>query len=446
MPETLPSSITTPPRALLVAVPMRDADDAQVESSLAEMRRLLAGLGIDVVHVAIQRRDDRGLTLGAGKLRELARLTGGPGTISRGPPTQARSEPEDVHDGPDPIADVVVFDAELSPSEQRRLAIAFGVEVVDRFGTILRVFERRARTRAAKLEVQIARAEYDLARSRETSAQDDREGGGGRGERGNANAELARQRHHRRVAAMRRELDAAKEVRDRTRARRRDVPSVALVGYTNAGKSSLMRAMTGSDVYVDDKLFATLDTTVRTLEGSSPRILVSDTVGFLENLPHELIASFRSTLDEANDAFLVLIVLDASDPRIEAHLRVTTETLASLEQPVPRKLVLNKIDRVADSAREALRIRFPDALLVSAFDPSDVAAVREAVVRARQADLTEVTLHIPYSRGDLLGEAHAHTHVVREAYEDAGIAVTLRAAPNVLSRLQRSLARVGGIR
>jgi GTP-binding protein HflX len=432
------------PRAVLVAVPPPDAEEAQVAGSLAELRRLLDGLGVVVVRELVQRRASRSGTsiLGPGKLRELAALTGGPGVVERGPAKKRRreTEPEDEAPPLEPaIADLVVVDAELGPAQQRHLERALGVEVMDRTGTILRVFERRARTPQARLEVELARLLYESTRVREVTPFDDREGGGGRGERGHSNVELAKRRIHHRAAAL---LEIMRATGERARARRQQEDRVALVGYTNAGKSSLMRALTGSDVLVDDLLFATLDTTVRAIPGTHPRVLVSDTVGFLEDLPHDLIASFRSTLDEARDADLLVLVVDASDPRMHTHLRVTREVLDELgASSIPTRLLLNKIDRVVPEAREALREAFPDALLVSAHDPTDVSRVRETIVEALDATMTDARLEVPWTRGELVGEIRSSTHVLDEAHREDGMVFTVRASPPVLARLERALGR-----
>jgi GTP-binding protein HflX len=449
MPAEFPQSesvLAPHPRAVLVAVPPPDAAHEEVAASLAELRRLLDGLGVVVVRELVQRRASRtgAAVLGPGKLRELAGLTGGSGVVSRGPPDARRSKSEEEVEAPSEpaVADLVVVDAELTPAQQRQLERAVGVEVMDRTGTILRVFERRARTPQARLEVELARLQYETGRVREVAPFDDREGGGGRGERGHSNVELAKRRIQHRVVALRRELEAVRATGDRARTRRRQEDRVALVGYTNAGKSSLMRALTGSEVLVDDQLFATLDTTVRVIPGTRPRVLVSDTVGFLDHLPHELIASFRSTLDEARDADLLLLVVDASDPRMHDHLRVTKSVLAELDAAsVPTRLVLNKIDRLDAEARASLRERFPEALLVSAHDPADVERVREAIVSALDAGLAELQLAVPWARGELVGEIRANTRVVAEVHDEHGMVFTVRASPPVLARLERAAAR-----
>ena len=254
------------PRAIVLAVQLPPQSDTDVAVSLSELEQLASGLGIRVVHTAIQKRATRTspTLVGEGKLQELASLTGG------------------VH----AIAEMLLVDGELSPGQQRNLELALGVEVLDRTAVILRIFEQRAQTREARLEVEIARLQYETPRVRDDHAADDREGGGGRGGKGHTNVELAKQRNRERLAELRRELAEVQASAATRRMRRKDALRVALVGYTNAGKSSLMRALSGSDVLVEDKLFATLGTTVRSLSPeTTPPILVSDTVGFIKNLP-----------------------------------------------------------------------------------------------------------------------------------------------------------------
>ena len=218
---------------------------------------------------------------------------------------------------------------------------------------------------------------------------------------------------------------------------------VALVGYTNAGKSTLMRALTGSDVLVADRLFATLDTTVRPLHPESrPRVLVSDTVGFIDKLPHGLVASFKSTLDEALEAGLLVQVVDASDPSYERQLEVTTEVLGEIGAgDLPRLLVFNKIDRVGGpdeqvAASRRLRERWPDAVVMSARRPEDVAALRERFIAFFGRDLVEGEVRVPYDRQARRGQIFAHCEVLEERYEDDGVIFRVRAHPALLDRLR----------
>ena len=209
---------------------------------------------------------------------------------------------------------------------------------------------------------------------------------------------------------------------------------VALVGYTNAGKSTLMRALTGSEVYVADKLFATLDTTVRPLHPEArPRVLVSDTVGFIDKLPHGLVASFKSTLDEALEAGLLAQVVDASAPNWERQLAVTTEVLAEIgAADVPRLLVFNKIDRVGDADAQAkvtasLLERWPDAIVISARRPADVVRLRDRLTAFFKRDLVEGEVRVPYDRQQLRGEIFAACEVLGESYNDDAVIFRVRA-------------------
>ena len=252
----------------------------------------------------------------------------------------------------------MIVDHEISPSQARNLERATGAQVLDRTGVIVEIFHRHAKSREARLQVEIARLNYVAPRLRESSAGGERQQGPGAGE---SALELDRRKIRDRIAELREELAAIQRDNDQRRSARRDQLRVALVGYTNAGKSSLMRALTGSEVLVADKLFATLDTTVRALQPETkPRVLVSDTVGFIKKLPHDLVASFRSTLDEALEASLLLYVVDASDPTFEAQLEVTRNVLREIgAEVVPSRLLLNKVDRLDEAERAALAREAP---------------------------------------------------------------------------------------
>jgi len=218
---------------------------------------------------------------------------------------------------------------------------------------------------------------------------------------------------------------------------------VALVGYTNAGKSSLMRGLTGSQVLVADKLFATLDTTVRALHPETkPRLLVSDTVGFIKKLPHDLVASFRSTLSEALESSLLLYVVDASDPTHEAQLEVTRTVLREIgADRVPSKLVFNKADRLDPEARAAiLRAHGADALVLSAHDPADVTRLRQAIVDFFEARMVDEDLVVPYARQGLIGQVYESARVLSEDYDQQGTRLRVRGLPVALARLRSVFA------
>jgi GTP-binding protein HflX len=414
-----------PVRAAIVAVQLPDADDDAFAASIAELHRLGRTLGVDVVATVTQRRPTLhvGAVIGSGKLEELVSL----------------ANPEAAA----PIQAVLV-DHDITPSQARNLEKATGVEVLDRTAVILEIFRRHARSRAAKAQVEIVRLQYLVPRLREqgrAKGGDRQRGGiGGKGA-GESSLELDRRKIRDRIAELTRDLEALAEEQRTQRARRRDMSRVALVGYTNAGKSTLMRALTGSQVYVADQLFATLDTTVRPLHPPThPRILISDTVGFIDKLPHGLVASFKSTLDEALEAGLLAQVIDASDPNFERQLQVTTEVLAEIGAgEVPRLLVFNKIDRVGDAAAEeaataALLARWPTALVISARRPEDVARVHAHLVAFFARDLVEGEVRVGYDRQHLRGEIFTWAEVLRERYEDDAVIFEVRARPDVLAR------------
>jgi GTP-binding protein HflX len=398
--------------------------------------------------------------VGEGKLHELAALTGGSGAIPSGAPdrkNKARERREQSGVGDDSASEdaldeaqsegeavTVIVDHELTPSQARNLERATGARVLDRTGVIVEIFHRHARSREAKLQVELARLMYVAPRLREAGGGADRQRGGigGKGA-GESALELDRRRIRDRAAELRSELAVIQRDQERRRDHRRDQRRVALVGYTNAGKSSLMRALTGSDVLVEDKLFATLDTTVRALQPEArPRVLVSDTVGFIKKLPHDLVASFRSTLDEALEASLLLYVADASDPTFRGQLDVTRAVLGEIgAHEVPSRLLLNKVDRLGAPDRAALSNEFPDAIQLSAKDPTDIAALRKAIVMFFEATMIEAELVVGYDKQSLLGEIHENARVLAEEYDEAGAHLRVLAHPTALARLESLLMR-----
>ncbi len=472
------------PRAVVVGVQLAGIDDAGFQSSLAELTRLGQTLGLTVVGRVTQRlsRLDTGAVLGSGKLKELGELTGGSGVVEKAVRRKAQrkdlrsaraeedtelEQDELEHDdleleaeGDDAIEEalqvdeevetervegpvqVVLVDHDLTPTQVRNLERATGAEVLDRTSVILNIFQRHAHTRAAKLQVEIARLNYEAPRLRESSAGKDRQRGGigGKGA-GESALEIDRRKVRDRIAELRRELVSIERDAGTRRARRAEQNTVALVGYTNAGKSSLMRALTGREVYVADKLFATLDTTVRALKPeTTPRILISDTVGFIKKLPHDLVASFRTTLDEAREAHVLLHVVDASDPAFRDQMRVTEEVLDELGADQPRLLLLNKIDLLPEGERHVLRREFPEAVQLSARDPSHVTQLRQRMIEFFASQGREAELFIPYEMQRLVAQLHASTHVVSEQHQEAGTRLVVRGSPDAIERVERELA------
>jgi GTP-binding protein HflX len=438
------------PLAVLVGIQLPDVTDVAHAASLEELARLVKTLGYEVVATVSQKRDGTGagLLLGAGKLAELAELTGGTGVVgsmAQAPKSKARQRFETTADTKDAPADAarkpefVIVDHELSPSQIRNLERATGAEVLDRTGVIVEIFHRHANTREARLQVEMARLKYVAPRMRESSAGGGRQQGPGAGESALA---LDRRKIRDRISELKDQLEAVQRDSDQRRSARRDQLRVALVGYTNAGKSSLMRALTGSQVLVEDKLFATLDTTVRIMQPETkPRILVSDTVGFIKQLPHDLVASFRSTLAEALEASLLLFVVDASDPTHEAQLEVSRSVLREIgADTVPSRLILNKMDRVDEAERAALLEKHPDAILLSAHAPEDVTALRETIIAFFEAMMVEDELILPYAKQGLIGEIYETARVLSEDHTETGRVLKIRGLPGAIARLQRGLA------
>jgi GTP-binding protein HflX len=444
-------------RAVVAAVQLPSVSDLEFEASLTELRQLAKTLGFEVVGTFTQKRTsfDSVAYLGTGKREEMRRFVRGePEPKTAAETSYVPGDDVDQGAGADPEgwrADILLVDNEISPTQTRNLEKEIGCEVMDRTMVILEIFHRHARSRAARAQVEIVRLGYMAPRLREAAKLAgpqgrQRSGIGGRGA-GESRGELDRRKIRDRIAELQKELDAMDVERRTQRARRLDrtgLARVAFVGYTNAGKSTLMRALTGSDVLVADKLFATLDTTVRALHPETvPRVLVSDTVGFIKNLPHGLVASFKSTLEEALEASLLAHVIDASDPAFERQLAVTEEVLAEIGAgEVPRLLVFNKIDRVGDAAeqeeREALlRAQHPGCIVISARREGDVLALREALRGFFEQRLVETDLFLPWAAQQKRGEIFASCKVLEERADGEGMFMLVRGEPEVVERLRR---------
>ncbi len=439
---------TTPPKTILVGLQLPNVSLEDHNASLSELGRLVTTLGFEVVGTLSQKRSiaENSTILGEGKLQELCRRTGGSGKIEsmaqaprrKNKVVEAAPEVEESDDeDAEPKADTVVFDDELSPTQLRNLEMATGAQVMDRTGVIIEIFHRHARTREARIQVDIARLRYLSPRLRMNRVGQDRQGGGiGAKGIGETAHELDKRRIRDRIAELKDELEDIHKNQQGRRQRRRDQAKVALVGYTNAGKSSLMRALTGSDVLVEDKLFATLDTTIRAMQPETlPRILVSDTVGFIKKLPHDLVASFRSTLDEAADASLLIFVVDAADPTFRSQLETTRRVLTELKldlDATPSLLILNKIDCVDEPTRNALQDEFPDAVAMSARSKEDVAKLRNVLIAHFEKDMIEAEIVIAYDRNDLRAEVHRNAKVLSEDFAEDGVHMRIRALSSMV--------------
>lgn len=441
--------------ALLISIATPEFKGDEATESLAELARLVTTLGFKVVGSQSQKLSSTKKlnVLGLGKLAEIAHLTGNKGSveeddfeeINEAHATDKTLTNEKPLAGipsenlPFACADVVVFDCDLSPSQLRNVENQLGVEVFDRTGIIIEIFSRHARTRTARLQVEIARLNYVAPRLREsTSGNKERQMGKGAGE---TTLELDRRKVRDQLAELKRELASVQNEMKGRRTQRAELFCVALVGYTNAGKSSMMRAITGSDVEGENKLFATLDTTVRALYPvTQPRILVSDTVGFIKKLPHDLVASFHSTLAEAHDASLLLYVVDAADPSFRTQLDVVHEVLAEVGVEDSKKLlVLNKSDQLTPEQQQALMVEFPDAMLTSTRHPADIKKLHQYIVDVAQEEMIEDEIIVPYTAKGIIGEIRASMSVTKEDYEYEHIKLTVRSNAIDLQRLKKRM-------
>jgi GTP-binding protein HflX len=450
------------PNAILVAVQLPGVTDLEHRSSIDELARLVKTLGLNVVATVSQKRKSLAASsvVGEGKLKDIARWTGGSGVVPGFTKHTSQvgvneeevpsdedvplEQPEDGEDGepirPGDKADYVVFDNELTPTQSKNLEDALGAEVMDRTGVIVEIFHRHAKTPAAKAQVEIARLTYLTPRIRATGGGDRQGGGIGAKGAGETQHELDRRRIRDRIAELRQDIERIHKDEALRRERRSEHMKLALVGYTNAGKSSLMRALTGSEVLVADKLFATLDTTVRTIyPETKPRILVSDTVGFIKKLPHDLVASFRSTLDEALDASLLLYVVDASDPSFRSQLETTKTVLGEIgATSVDNLLILNKEDRLSELEKAALSREFPEAIFLSTINPASVKKLRDICVQHFEKKMIDVSLDIPYSKSAAVAEIHSVMRVLSETHDEQGTKVRARGFPAEIERIKKN--------
>ncbi len=467
----------TPKRAVVATVQLPLVTDAELEASLDELRELAKTLGFEVVATFTQKRSsfDSTAYLGTGKREELRRFVQGEpeqaeGAAQEAPATKgkkitgdrriarhgavaAREAAKALANTTTGRAEFVLIDHDISPSQARNLENEIGCDVMDRTMVILEIFHRHARSNAARAQVEIARLRYLAPRLREAAKLAgpqgrQRSGVGGRGA-GEAAGEADRAKIRDRIAELKREIIALDLERKTQRIRRQEsqgLARAALIGYTNAGKSTLMRALTGSEVLVANKLFATLDTTVRTLvpEGV-PRVLVSDTVGFIKNLPHDLVASFKSTLEEAAEASLLVHVIDASDPGYKRQIEVTEEVIAEIGAGrLPRLRVFNKIDLVGEKEAqleraEALRAQFPECIVMSAVDKEDVTKLHDTILAFFGRRLVNAELFLPWSAQQLRGELYASCEVLEERSDEDGTFFILRGAPEDMAALRERI-------
>jgi GTP-binding protein HflX len=413
-------------RVVLVSV-WTTGSEVDVENAMTELKLLAETAGSEVLEGLVQRRTrpDPATYIGRGKVDELREVV-----VATG-------------------ADTVVCDGELAPAQLRNLEDRIKVKVIDRTALILDIFAQHAKSAEGKAQVELAQLQYLKQRLRGWGGNLSRQAGGrtsggagigGRGP-GETKLETDRRRIHSRIAKLRaslREMDSTRETK-RAERRRHQVPSVAIVGYTNAGKSSLLNRLTGAGVLVEDALFATLDPTTRRSQTADGRIFtLTDTVGFVRHLPHDLVEAFASTLEESAQSDLLVHVVDASDPDPSGQISAVRAVLADINaSDVPELVVLNKADAATSETLTALRTRYPEAVVVSARTGAGIEDLRSRIEATLPQPEIEVRALVPYDRGDLINRIHQAGEIVTLEHTGEGTVVVARVHGDLAGELSR---------
>lgn len=424
-------------RAYLVGVQIRGARPVlSLADSLDELGLLATTAGMQVVGRNSQTLSaiDPATFIGSGKVAEI------------------QEEADEIG------ATAIIFDDELSPRHEKELSRIFGekLKVLDRSALILDIFAQHARTREGALQVELAQYEYRLPRLTRQWTHLARQAGGraggntgGVGVRGPGETQLEVDRREigRKIAKLKEEIERVREQRSQHRVQRRKtgIPVVALVGYTNAGKSTLLNSLTNAGVYVADQLFATLDPTTRRIMLPSGReVLVTDTVGFIQKLPATLIAAFRATLEEITESDLILHVVDGSHPNVMAHIEVVEDTLAEIEVPdIPHILVWNKSDQksVIDAAESPEFADYDSIIRLSALRRTGIDALLSAIDEALAKSVRRETLMIPYERGDLVSQLYREARVIRQEHGEKGALIEVEIPQSIRDRFVQYISR-----
>lgn len=406
-------------RALLVGVISGKRHEHEADLSLQELGLLTITAGSDPQAEHLLRRDriDPATFIGKGQAQDLAR----------------EATAADV--------DVVVFDNSLSPVQQRNLQAVFGCDVVDRTALILDIFAQHATSKAGMLQVELAQLKYRMPRLRGKGIALSRLAGGiGTRGPGETKLETDRRRIATRINKLEKELQRIGQIR-RTQRKARlsaDMTTAALVGYTNAGKTSLLNALTDAEALTENQLFSTLDPTVRRLEVDAGPVLLSDTVGFVRNLPHELVEAFRSTLEQVTEADLLVHVVDASDTEPERQISAVHDVLSEIgARGIPELLVFNKVDLVERHVVERLLALYDPAIATSALNGIGLDRLQKELAEARRADHVVAGFVVPYDRGDVVAALHQKTEVLEETFEADATHLKVRGPHSVLAPFAR---------
>jgi GTPase len=415
-------------RAILVGL-SRGRDGATAEASLEELQRLTETAGAEVLERVLHRRDtpDPATFIGKGKAQEVRDIVRSSG------------------------ADTVILDEELSPAQLRNLEELFGCKVLDRTALIIDIFAQHAHSSEGKAQVELAQLNYFLPRLRGWGESMSRLGGGiGTRGPGETKLEVDRRRIKKRISKLHDDIEDLEKTRSTKRQgrERSGVASVALVGYTNAGKSTLLNRLTSAGVLVEDKLFSTLDPTTRRLELPDGRPCVfTDTVGFVRKLPHTLVEAFKSTLEEAMRADLLVHLVDGAEPDPESQYNAVRDILGEIgAAEVPELTVVNKVDAVSEVGLARLRRRLPEAVFVSALTGEGIEAMLQRIAEKVPHPDVEVDLLVPYDRGDVVAALHAAGAVISEQYDEGGTRLRARLREDQLARLDGYLVRPRGSR
>lgn len=399
---------TTRERAIVVGVSTNSALKRQSEEYLDELVLLADTAGADVVHRILQSKDrfDSAYYIGKGKVEQIAQL----------------AEEDDIS--------LVIFDDDLSPAQVRNLEKMINRKIVDRSGLILDIFASRARTNEAKTQVELAQLQYMLPRlTRMWTHLSKQFGGIGTRGPGETQIETDRRMIRERIANLKERLEKIAVQRATQRKGRKEYYNISLVGYTNVGKSTLLNTLSDSDVFVENRLFATLDATTRLVElDPSNKVLVTDTVGFIRKLPHHLVASFKSTLEEVGEADILLHVIDVSHPQMDEHIAVVRSTVADLgaaDKPVVH--VFNKIDLLDDRTLvKELQSKYPPAIFISAQRGINIMGFKELLLSMLHTSYTDLSFILPADGYKVLSLLHDHAEVTAQSFEEDGVHVSLR--------------------